>query len=109
MINIKLIIGLIILVVSNYTTYSYISNKYKLKEQTQLLEYSNEHRRASTLELAKAIKVVEKIKYIEVQASQNEQALQNETDKLAPSCVLSDDGLRLLNESIDRTNKASSP
>jgi len=107
--NIQSFIAVIILALSNYFTWSYTSNKYKLKEQDQIIEYSNEHKRASKVEIEKAIKVVEKIQYIEKEAKQNEQALQNEVNKLAPSCVLSDDGLRLLNESIDRTNKASSP
>jgi GTPase SAR1 family protein len=104
----KLIFVLIILG-SNYFTWSYTSNKYKLKDQAQTIEYSNEHRRVSKLELEKAIKVVEKIRYIEVEAQKQEQEFKNETEKLPNTCVLSDDGLRLLNESIDRTNQASNP
>ncbi len=107
--NIKYFIIAALLVVFNYFTWSYTTNKYKVKDLEQVVEYSNEHRRASKAELGKAIKVVEKIKYIEVQAKQNEPAFQKEIDKLSPSCVLSDDGLRLLNESIDRANEASRP
>jgi hypothetical protein len=107
--QITLFIGFVVLAVSNYFTYSYTSNKYKLKEQAQIIEYSNEHKRNSNIELEKAVKVVEKIKYIEVESKKKEQEFKNETEKLPDSCVLSDDGVRLLNESIDRTNKASNP
>ncbi len=107
--NIKIIIGILFLVTSNYFTWSYTTNKHKVKDLEQVVEYSNEHRRASKAELEKAVKIVEKIKYIEVQAKQNEPAFQKEIDKLPSSCVLSDDGLRLLNESIDRANEASRP
>jgi predicted negative regulator of RcsB-dependent stress response len=106
---IKLIIGVLLLATSNYFTWSYTSNKYKLKEQAQLIEYSNEHKRASKVELEKATKVIEKIRYIEVEAKNQEQEFKNETEKLPNTCVLSDDGLRLLNESIDRTNQTSNP
>ncbi len=107
--NIQLIIAVTILALSNYLTWSYTSNKCTLKEQSQIIEYSNEHKRASTVELEKAVKVVEKIRYIEIEAKQKEQEFKNETEKLSDTCVLSDDGLRLLNDSIDRTNKASNP
>jgi len=107
--NINYLITIALLVSSNYFTWSYTSNKYKLKDQTQTIEYSNEHRRVSKLELEKATKVIEKIRYIEVEAQKQEQEFKDETEKLPNTCVLSDDGLRLLNESIDRTNQASNP
>lgn len=104
--NIKLIISVILLLISNYLTWSYTSNKHKLKELNQVIEYSNEHKRASTQELIKATKVVEKIKYIEVEAKKKNEEFKSEIEKLPNTCVLSDDGLRLLNESINRANQA---
>lgn len=109
MLNIERIVFIIALVLSNLFTYKYLTNKHKLQliaaDNVQLIRKIEN----STKELEKAVKVVEKIRYIEIEAKQKEQEFKNETEKLSDTCVLSDDGLRLLNESIDRTNKASNP
>lgn len=95
------------IIFTNLFTYNYTKNKYEL----QISEANNKQliRKIdnSTAELKTAKVVSKKLADTNIVYNEEKKQLNEETTKLSNTCELSSDGLRLLQDAINRSNSTS--
>ena len=107
--DIKLIVLLIVFVVSNYLTYTYVNTSWKQKQAEQNNAQFVRKLDNSTKELEKAKVITQKITEVVTIYAKEKEILERETNKLPNTCELSSDGLRVIQDAIDRSNRTSNP
>lgn len=105
----KAILGLGALVASNFLTYSYVETSWKLKQTEQNNVQLVRKIDNNTKELEKAKEVVKTITKVVTIYEKEKEILERETNKLPNTCELTPDGLRIIQDAIDRSNSASRP
>lgn len=106
--QIKLVIVVVLMLGSNFLTYKYMDNSCNVAKLESIEEAHEKSRLLSRQEAALAKIIVKEKQQLEQQAKQDEPKLRNETKALDPACKLSDDGLRVLRDAINRANSAGS-
>lgn len=106
---IERVIFLLLLIGSNGFTYNYLTTKHKLQLSTanniQLIRKIDN----SAKELEKANEVIKTITKVVTIYEKEKEILERETANLPTICELSPDGLRVLQDAINRSNTASNP
>lgn len=105
-IKLAIIVGLVL--GSNFLTYKYMDNSCKVEKLESTTEAHEMSNLASQETARLANKIVGKKQQLEQQAKIDDIRLKETIETTDPVCKLSDDGLRILQDAINRANSTGS-